>query len=197
MKDLFEIRWHGRGGQGAKTAALLFGEVAAASGKYIQAFPEYGPERMGAPIQSFNRISSQPITLHCGVERPDVVLVLDPSLMETVDVTRGLSDEGTLIVNSGEDPAVIKENLGFQGKVFTLDASKISRETMGREMPNTPMMGALIKVIKFLDLKEVLEKTRTKLQEKFRHKPEVIEGNIKAIERAYKAVKSDEVVLKR
>ncbi len=189
MKDLFEIRWHGRGGQGAKTVALLLGGVAVASGKYIQAFPEYGPERMGAPIQSFNRISSQPITLHCGVEKPDVVVVLDSSLMETVDVVRGLSDEGTLIVNSEKEPSVIKESLGFKGKVFTLNASKISRETIGREMPNTPMMGALIKIIKFLDLKEVLEKTRAKLQEKFRHKPEVIEGNIRAIERAYKEVK--------
>lgn len=189
MEDLFEVRWHGRGGQGAKTVALLFGEVVAASGKYIQAFPEYGPERMGAPIQSFNRISSKPITLHCGVEEPDVVIVLDSSLMETVDVIGGLSDEGTLIVNSREAPSLIKESLGFKGKVFTLDASKISQETIGREMPNTPMMGALIKVTKFLDLKEVLEKIRTKLQEKFRHKPEVVEGNMRAIERAYQEVK--------
>ncbi len=197
MKDLFEIRWHGRGGQGAKTAALLFGEIAAASGKYIQAFPEYGPERMGAPIQSFNRISSEPITLHCGVENPDVVLVLDSSLMDTVDVIKGLSEKGSLIVNTRDKSAVIKKNLGFKGNVWTLDASKISIETIGREMPNTPMMGALVKVIKFLDLKEVLEKARMKLQEKFRHKPEVIEGNVKAIEQAYKTVKGDEVVLKR
>ena len=189
MKDLFEIRWHGRGGQGAKTAALLFGEIAAASGKYIQAFPEYGPERMGAPIQSFNRISSEPITLHCGVEKPDVVLVLDSSLMDTVDVIKGLSEKGSLIVNSNDEPAVIKKNLGFKGNVWTLNASKISLETIGREMPNTPMMGALVKVTKFLDLKEVLEKARMKLQEKFRHKPEVIEGNVKAIEKAYREVK--------
>ncbi len=189
MKDLFEIRWHGRGGQGAKTAALLFGEIAAASGKYIQAFPEYGPERMGAPIQSFNRISPEPITLHCGVENPDVVLVLDSSLMETVDVIKGLSETGTLIVNTRDDSASIKKNLGFEGKVFTLDASGISLETIGREMPNTPMMGALIKIIKFLDLKEVLEKAEIKLREKFRHKPEVIAGNINAIKRAYEAIK--------
>jgi len=189
MGDLFEIRWHGRGGQGAKTAALLFGEVLAASGKYIQAFPEYGPERMGAPIQSFNRISSLPITLHCGVEKPNVVVVLDSSLLDTVDVSGGLSEDGTLLVNTDEEAIVLKKKLGFKGKVFTLDASKISRETIGREMPNTPMMGALVKATGLVNLETVLQKARITLEEKFRDKPEVIEGNIRAIERAYQEVK--------
>jgi len=189
MENTFEIRWHGRGGQGAKTVALLFGELLAASGKYIQAFPEYGPERMGAPIQSFNRISSLPITLHCGVEKPSVVVVLDSSLLETVDVCSGLSEDGILLVNTDEEAIVLKKKLGFKGKIWTLDASKISQETIGREMPNTPMMGALVKATGLVDIETVLQKTRVTLEKKFRDKPEVIEGNIKAIERAYEEVK--------
>jgi pyruvate ferredoxin oxidoreductase gamma subunit len=192
MKDLIEIRWHGRGGQGAKTAALLLGDAALASGKYIQAFPEYGPERMGAPVASFNRISSKPILLHSGVTNPDVVAVLDPTLMESVNVTEGVPEGGTILVNTNKTPQEIRQELGLKGniKVFTVDASTISKETIGREIPNTPMLGALIKATGILNFKEMLEDTKTKLEKKFKSKPEVIEGNLKAIERAYSEVKS-------
>ena len=192
MKDLIEIRWHGRGGQGAKTAALLFADAALASGKYIQAFPEYGPERMGAPVTAFNRISSKPILLHSGVLNPDVVIVLDPTLMDGVDVTEGLPQDGVIIVNTNKSPADIKKELKISGaiKVYTVDASTISKETIGREIPNTPMLGAFIKVTGILDFKDMIEDTRKKLEKKFKSKPEVIEGNIKAIERAYSEVKS-------
>lgn len=192
MKDLIEIRWHGRGGQGAKTAALLLGDAALASGKYIQAFPEYGPERMGAPVASFNRISSKPILLHSGVTNPDVVAVLDPTLMESVNVTEGVPEGGTILVNTNKTPQEIKQELGLKGniKVFTVDASTISKETIGREIPNTPMLGALIKATGILNFKEMLEDTKAKLEKKFKSKPEVIEGNLKAIERAYNEVKS-------
>ncbi|HOV22270.1 MAG TPA: 2-oxoacid:acceptor oxidoreductase family protein [bacterium] len=189
MEQMFEIRWHGRGGQGAKTAALLFGEAAVSTGKYIQAFPEYGPERMGAPVSSFNRISSSPIRIHSGIENPDVVVVLDVSLIEQVNILDGLDPEkGILIVNTSEKPEEIKKRLNFNGNVYTIDATKISIETIGRDIPNTPMMGALVKVTGILDIKELLEDTKKKLEVKFRHKPEVIEGNLKAIERAYNEV---------
>src|SRR5512137_1910086 len=130
MKDLVEIRWHGRGGQGAKTAALLLGDAALASGKYIQAFPEYGPERMGAPVASFNRISSKPISLHSGVTNPDIVIVLDPTLMDSVDVTEGMPAGGTLLVNIEKSPADVRSqfNVAPEMKICTVDASKISTE---------------------------------------------------------------------
>lgn len=192
MKDLVEIRWHGRGGQGAKTAALLFADAALASGKYVQAFPEYGPERMGAPVASFNRISAKPIYLHSGVINPHVVIVLDPTLVDSVDVTEGVPQDGIIIVNTEKSPADIKKALGITGaiKVYTVDASKISTETIGRDIPNTPMLGALIKATGMLDFKEMLDDTKKKLEKKFRSKPEVIEGNVKAIERAYNEVKA-------
>jgi len=192
MKELTEIRWHGRGGQGAKTAALLFADACLAQGLYIQAFPEYGPERMGAPVIAFNRLSSKPILLHSGVTDPDIVIVLDPTLIESVDVTEGIPASGVLLVNTEKSPADIKKELGVSGaiKVFTVDASKISKETIGREIPNTPMLGALIKATAIIDYKEMLEDTRKKLEKKFKSKPEIVEGNVKAIERAYSEVKS-------
>ena len=192
MKDLIEIRWHGRGGQGAKTAALLFADAALAAGKYIQAFPEYGPERMGAPVTSFNRIATEPILLHSGVTDPSVVIILDPTLIETVDVTDGLPDSGTVIVNTGKCPADMRKELGVPAgvKVFTVDASGISKETIGREIPNTPMLGAFIKATGIIDFNEMLADMKKKLEKKFRNKPGVVEGNLKAIERAYSEVRS-------
>ena len=192
MKDLVEIRWHGRGGQGAKTAALLFADASLAQGLYVQAFPEYGPERMGAPVAAFNRSSSKPILLHSGVLNPDVVIVLDPTLTDSVDVLEGIPQGGVLIVNTNKTALEISKELNVKGgiKVYTVDASKISMETIGREIPNTPMLGALIKATGVLDFKEMITDTKTKLEKKFKNKPEVIEGNLKAIERAYNEVKS-------
>ncbi|MCM8760245.1 MAG: 2-oxoacid:acceptor oxidoreductase family protein [Candidatus Omnitrophica bacterium] len=191
MEDkVFEIRWHGRGGQGAKTAALLFGDAALSTGKYIQAFPEYGPERMGAPVQSFNRISNEPIRGHSPIESPDVVVVLDVTLVGQVDVTKGLDKEkGTLIVNTPLGAEEIKRNLGYTGKVCTVDASRIAVETIGKDIPNTPMIGALARVTGLLEIDQLLQDTKKKLEKKFRNRPEIIEGNLKAIKRAYKEVK--------
>ncbi|MDI6703854.1 MAG: 2-oxoacid:acceptor oxidoreductase family protein [bacterium] len=192
MKELVEIRWHGRGGQGAKTAALLFADAALGEGKYVQAFPEYGPERMGAPVQSFNRLSDRPITLHCGVEEPSVVVVLDETLLEIVDVVRGLVEDGILLVNTSEIPQAIRRKVRLEGrKVFTVDASTISRETIGQDIPNTPMLGALIKVTGFINLERMLDDTRRRLEKKFKSKPELIDGNINAIKRAYQEVKGE------
>lgn len=158
-------------------------------GKYIQAFPEYGPERMGAPVASFNRISSQPITLHCSITNPSLVVVLDPTLMGKVDVTEGLPADGSIIVNTTLAPAEIKKQLGVKGiKVFTVDASGISKATIGREMPNTPMLGALAKVSGLLEFDMMMKDMEKKLSEKFKNKPEVVKGNLDAIKRAFNEV---------
>ncbi|MEO0234031.1 MAG: 2-oxoacid:acceptor oxidoreductase family protein [candidate division WOR-3 bacterium] len=193
MKDFFEIRWHGRGGQGAKTVALLFADSALATGKYIQAFPEYGPERMGAPVQSFNRLSDKEITIHSPIKNPDVVVVLDQSLMDTVDTTSGMENGGILIVNTVKKPSEIREKYKINRniKIYTVDASKISLEEIGANKPNTPMFGALVKVTGILDFERMLKDTEEKLKKKFANKPEVIDGNIKSIKRAYEEVVSE------
>jgi pyruvate ferredoxin oxidoreductase gamma subunit len=188
---MIEVRWHGRGGQGAKTAALLFAETVLATGKYIQAFPEYGPERMGAPVQSFNRVSEDPITIHSGVTNPNYVVILDPSLMESVSVTDGIDSTGKVIVNTSFSSEEIAKKLGIgASQVYVVNASQIARETIGKDIPNTPMLGALVKVIGTLDINDVLEDTKGKLMAKFRHKPEVIDGNLSSIKRAFDEVKS-------
>ena len=156
-KEMVEVRWHGRGGQGAKTAALLFADAALATGKYIQAFPEYGPERMGAPVQSFNRISDKAISIHCGITEPNYVVVLDPTLMDCVSVAEGLSDGGKVIVNTSFPAVEIAKRLNLSAnQVFVVDASKIAQETIGLNIPNTPMLGALIKVIGTMNIEHVL-----------------------------------------
>jgi len=191
-KDMLEIRWHGRGGQGAKTAALLLGEAVLATGRYMQAFPEYGAERMGAPIQAFNRVSEHPVTLHCHVTEPDVVVVIDPTLLDSVDVTEGLAAEGKLLVNTPMEPARMREKLGLRGRqVYTVDASGIAVATIKRNIPNTPMLGALAKVSGVLDLKTLIEDSRKRLVKKFRAKPEVIEGNLEAMRRGYEEVRGE------
>ena len=193
MEKIIELRWHGRGGQGAKTASLLFADAAMSLGKYIQAFPEYGPERMGAPVQSFNRLSDKPITLHCGITDPVVVIVLDPTLMASVDVTGGLPEDGALIVNSTKTAAEIRKELGLKGrKVYTVDASGIAQKHIGRNIPNTPMLGALVKVSKLLDFDKMLKDTEKKLAKKFAGKPEIVKGNIEAIKTAYGEVKGEQ-----
>jgi pyruvate ferredoxin oxidoreductase gamma subunit len=188
---MIEVRWHGRGGQGAKTAALLFAEAVLATGKYIQAFPEYGPERMGAPVQSFNRISEDPITIHSGITNPDYAVILDPSLMESVPVTDGIEKNGKVIVNTSFSSQEIAQKLGIDAsQVYVVNARRIAVETIGRDIPNTPMLGALVKVIGTLDINGVLENIKVKLTAKFRHKLEIIEGNLASIKRAFDEVKN-------
>lgn len=192
MEKIIEIRWHGRGGQGAKTAALLFADSALSLGKYIQAFPEYGPERMGAPVQSFNRLSDHPITVHCGITSPKIVVVLDPTLMATVNVAAGLPQDGSLIVNTSKTPAEIRSDIKLKdAKIFTVDASAIAVDKIGRNIPNTPMLGALVKVSALLNFEDMLKNTEAKLKKKFAHKPEVIKGNLEAIKVAHETVKGE------
>jgi len=193
-KDLIEIRWHGRGGQGAKTAALLFGEAAIDTGMYIQAFPEYGPERTGAPVSAFNRLSEKPIRLHSGVDSPRIVLVLDPTLLETVDVLEGLEEGGILIVNTVDSPEEIRKRLSVASKikVYTVDASKIAMDKIGLNKPNTPMLGALSKVTDILDYKKMLKSIEHKLKIKFRGKPEeIVTKNMEAIKTAHEQTKGE------
>lgn len=192
MENLVEIRWHGRGGQGAKTAALLFADAALSEGKNVQAFPEYGPERMGAPVQSFNRLSDSPINIHCGVECPQIVVILDPTLMEIVDVTAGLPEDGVLLINTSEEPSKVRKDKNIKGRtIYTVAASNISKETIGQDIPNTPMLGALIRTTGLINYERMLKDTKSKLEKKFKNKSEMIDGNIKAIQRAYEEVKSE------
>lgn len=187
MSQLMEIRWHARGGQGAKTASLLLAQAAAMEGKYSQGFPDYGPERMGAPMRGFTRISSEPIHLHCAIYSPAMVVVLDDTLLSAVDVTAGTPDDGIIVVNTVKTAADIREKLGLEGrKLFTVDATGIAIDEIGRPIPNAPMLGALIKVSGLLSLDTVIEQIKKKFSHGFR--PEVLEGNVRAIKRAYEEV---------
>lgn len=185
MKDLIEIRWHGRGGQGAKTASLLLADAAFNTGKYIQGFPEYGPERMGAPITAYNRISIKPITIHSNIYEPDYVVVVDDSLLESVDVTSGLKEDGAIVINTTKDSDYIKSTLkGYNGEIYTIDAREISLSTLGKYFPNTPMLAAIVHVTGIMSDEDFLNDMQGSFKHKFAKKPEVIEGNMKALEMA-------------
>ena len=190
MNDLIEIRWHGRGGQGAKTASLLLADAAFNTGKYIQGFPEYGPERMGAPITAYNRISTKPITIHSNIYEPDYVVVVDDTLLESVNVTSGLKNTGAIIINTTKDSNYIKSKLNnYSGEIYTIDARKISMETLGKYFPNTPMIAAIVKISGVMSDDELLADMKSSFKHKFAKKPEVIDGNMKALELALQEVK--------
>ncbi len=189
MENLVEIRWHGRGGQGAKTASLLLADAAFNTGKYIQGFPEYGPERMGAPITAYNRISNKPITIHSNIYEPDYVVVVDDTLLDSVDVTSGLKKDGAIVINTVKNAEEIKSKLkGYEGKIFTVDARKISEEALGRYFPNTPMLAAIVKVANIMPEEAFLADMEGSFKHKFAKKPEVIEGNMKALKLALEMV---------
>lgn len=187
---MIEIRWHGRGGQGAKTASLLLADAAFNTGKYIQGFPEYGPERMGAPITAYNRISETPIRIHSNIYTPDFVIVVDDSLLETVDVTAGLKESGAILINTDKEVEDIKPLLnGYNGKIYTIDASKISKECLNANFPNTSLLSAIVKITGIMSEEELLENMEESFKHKFVRKPEVIEPNMIAVKRAYNEVK--------
>lgn len=182
MKDTVEIRWHGRGGQGAKTAALLLADVCFSMGKYVQGFPEYGPERMGAPITAYNRISSKQIRVHSNIYEPDYVVVVDETLLEAVDVTAGLSKDGAIVVNTARTAEQIKPLLkGYEGKVVTIDARRISVAALGKYFPNSPMLAAIVAISGVIDRATFLKEMESSYKHKFAKKPEVIEGNMNAL----------------
>ena len=189
MNNLIEIRWHGRGGQGAKTASLLLADAAFNTGNYIQGFPEYGPERMGAPITAYNRISDAPITIHSNIYEPDYVVVVDDTLLESVDVTAGLKEDGAIVINTTKNYDYLKNVLnGYKGKVYTIDARAISMEALGKYFPNTPMLAAIVKVSGIMTDEEFLNDMQGSFKHKFAKKPEVIEGNMKALQLALNQV---------
>ena len=190
MDNLIEIRWHGRGGQGAKTASLLLADAAFNTGKYIQGFPEYGAERMGAPITAYNRISTMPIRIHCNIYNPDYVVVVDDTLLHSVDVTAGLKESGAIIINTTKDGETLKKLLkGYKGHIYTIDARTVSIEALGKYFPNTPMLAAVVKVTGIIPENDFLNDMEGSFKHKFAKKPEVIEGNMKALEMALNEVK--------
>ena len=191
MKDLIEIRWHGRGGQGAKTAALLLADVAFNNGLYVQGFPEYGPERMGAPITAYNRLSTTRIRVHSNIYEPDYVVVVDETLIESVDVTAGIKEGGAIIVNTQKSKEEIAKGFaekGYNGTIYTIDARKISIEALGKYFPNSPMLAAVVKITGVMEEEAFLEDMRKSYAHKFASKPQVIEGNMKALEISLKEV---------
>ncbi len=190
LNEAVEIRWHGRGGQGAKTACLLLADVAFSSGKHVQGFPEYGPERMGAPITAYNRITDEHCKVHSNIYTPDYVVVVDETLLKSVDVTSGLKETGALIINSRKTPEEIRPLLnGYEGKVCVVDAEKISMETLGKNFPNTPMLAAVVKVSNVIDRERFIKDMRESFEHKFVHKENLIEGNMKALVKAMEEVK--------
>ncbi len=190
MDNIIEIRWHGRGGQGAKTASLLLADAAFNTGKYIQGFPEYGPERMGAPITAYNRISTSPIRLHSNIYEPDYVVVVDDTLLGAIDVTAGLKETGAIVINTTKNKEELIPLLkGYKGKVYTIDARKISEECLGKYFPNTPMLAAIVKVSNIMTEEEFLNDMQSSFKHKFAKKPDVIEGNMKALKMALNEIK--------
>lgn len=185
-----EVRWHGRGGQGAVTAAKVLAEVAMKTGKHVQAFPEYGPERTGAPLRAYNRISDSVLRLHAGVTGPNVIIVIDPSLLEAVNITEGATKDAVFVINTNHCPADIKKMLKLSTqKVFTVDASKIALETIGRPIPNTPMLGALSKATALVTLNDLLDDIKKSFGKKFSE--QVINSNLEAVRRAYQEVSGE------
>lgn len=186
MLTLKEFRWHGRGGQGAWTASELLARAAISEGKYIQSFPEFGPERMGAPVKAYTRISDKPIRLHCAVYNPDLSIVMDPTLLATVPVANGLGNEGILIINSPEDPKIMKEKLKMtQGSIWTVSATDIAMKILGRAITNTAMLGVVARATGIVEMKSIEKAVQN------RFPGPLAEKNMGVINEAYKEAKSE------
>jgi pyruvate ferredoxin oxidoreductase gamma subunit len=189
MSEIIEIRWHGRGGQGTVTAAKVLADACLSRGRYVQAFPEYGPERAGAPLRAYNRISSKEIRMHCPVLRPKIVSVVDATLLDSINVAEGATEDAIFIVNTSRDPKEIRQklNAGSSQKVYIVDATKIAIECFGRALPNASMLGAIIKVTGLVSLEHLLEDVQKSFGKKFSQK--IINGNLEATKRGYEEVK--------
>ena len=189
MNQGLEIRWHGRGGQGAKTAALLLADVCFKTGAYVQGFPEYGPERMGAPITAYNRISRTQIRVHSNIYTPDLVVVVDETLLHSVNVTAGLKEEGAIIINTAKPVEEIIPLLnGYKGDVYVVDARTISVETLGKNFPNSPMLAAAVAVSGVMEQDEFIREMKASYEHKFAKKPEVIDGNMRALTMTFESL---------
>lgn len=187
--NIMEIRWHGRGGQGAKTASLLLADAAFMAGKFVQSFPEYGPERSGAPITAYNRISDERCSIHSNIYEPDYVVVVDETLLESVDVTAGLKPEGAIVVNSAKKGEELRPLLnGYQGKVVTVDAAALSRKHLGNYFPNTPMLAAIVAISECVEPEAFLKDMEEAYSHKFANKPQVVKGNLSCLEETMQKV---------
>ena len=189
MAETVEIRWHGRGGQGTVTAAKVLADSCLGGGRYVQAFPEYGPERAGAPLRAYNRISSNKLRMHCPVLEPDIVAVADATLLDSINTAEGAKENTIFLVNTSKDPKEIKGKLqaGQNQKVYSVDATKIAIECFGRAMPNSPMLGAVCKITGLITLEHLLEDVKKSFGKKFSQK--IIDGNLEATKRGYEEVK--------
>ena len=189
MAETVEIRWHGRGGQGTVTAAKVLADTCLSGGRYVQAFPEYGPERAGAPLRAYNRISSTKLRMHCPVLEPDIVAVADATLLDSINTAEGAKENTIFLVNTSRDPKEIKEKLKAvkNQKVFSVDATKIAIECFGRALPNAPMLGAICKITGLITLEHLLEDVKKSFGKKFSQK--IIDGNLEATKRGYEEVK--------
>jgi pyruvate ferredoxin oxidoreductase gamma subunit len=191
MADIIEIRWHGRGGQGTVTAAKVLADACLSGGRHVQAFPEYGPERAGAPLRAYNRVSAKPLRMHCPVLNPQVVSVVEASLLDSIDVSEGATDDAFFIINTSKDPGEIREKLHPKPgqRVFTIDATKIALECIGRALPNASMLGAICKVTGIVSLERMLEGVRKSFGKKFPQR--IIDGNLEATRRGYEELKAE------
>lgn len=189
METMIEIRWHGRGGQGTVTAAKVFADACLSGGRHVQAFPEYGPERSGAPLRAYNRVSSKELRMHCPVLKPNIVVVVDATLLDGINVADGALDDAAFIINSSKEPMEIREKLKAKPsqKVFALDATKIAIDCFGRPMPNSPLVGSLAKISGLVSLEMILEDVRKSFGKKFSQK--IIDGNLEAVKRGYEEVR--------
>jgi len=189
MRETIEIRWHGRAGQGVVTAAVILADVLSSEkGKYVQAFPEFGAEKRGAPILAFNRISQKPIRTHSQVYNPDIVVVTDPSLLGLVDISDGAKEDAIFLMNTTFDISLIRKTLSLgQKKIYALDAYSIARDELGKAIPNVPMVAALVKITGLMDLKKFRQNIKISLGKKLR--PEVVDMNLRTIDRALKEVR--------
>jgi pyruvate ferredoxin oxidoreductase gamma subunit len=189
MADTIEIRWHGRGGQGTVTAAKVLADACLSGGRHVQAFPEYGPERAGAPLRAYNRVSSHELRMHCPVVKPQVVGVVDATLLDSINVAEGATEQAIFVVNTSKDPEEIrgKLNAGPAQRVFAVDATKIALECIGRALPNATMLGAICRVTGLVSLEHLLEDVRKSFGKKFSQK--IIDGNLEATRRGYEEVK--------
>jgi pyruvate ferredoxin oxidoreductase gamma subunit len=189
MGKTMEIRWHGRGGQGTVTAAKVLADACLSGGRYVQAFPEYGPERAGAPLRAYNRISDNVIRMYCPVLHPHVVNVADSTLLDAIDVTYGTQDDSIFIVNTSRDPKEIRKKINAKPsqKVLTVDASRIAMDCIGRPLPNASMLGAISKATGIIGLDTLLENVKKSFGKKFSQK--IIDGNLEATKRGYEEVK--------
>jgi pyruvate ferredoxin oxidoreductase gamma subunit len=189
MSNLVEIRWHGRGGQGTVTAAKVLADACISGGRYVQAFPEYGPERAGAPLRAYNRISDKELRLHCPVVHPQVICIVDATLLDAINVAEGATDDAIFIVNTTADPSDVRKKLGTKDsqKVYAVDATKIAIDEIGRALPNAAMLGTVAKTTGLVALDSLLEDVKKSFGSKFAQK--IIDGNLKAVNRGFEEVK--------